>query len=362
MLVLKIIGICLLSVLALILLILLLVLMVPIRYDANASADGKNIAEAVVHLRAHWLLHLVSIEAALENGHFGLQGRIFFIRLFGEKKEKEDRKKDKKNRKKTGEKKENKKTALCYDAWEEDDFGEENENTETSEQEKKSDTLRNGQTESSDSQDTGQTVRKDAGDAEHKTQHNAKQDAGDDAGHRKNSKNSHLKKPPKEKKKKKPENPNSLSKRLKRLYEQRDRVQRVYEKEKGNLEKAKKRTFGMLKKLLPRKCDGFVEFGMSDPSLTGKILGYVSALYAFTGPVLSLYPDFTEEKLKGRIKIKGHFTLLGIGIYILEVPFNKELRHAFRYLKKLSEAETDDKNTGESDTKHGSPENNDTKK
>ncbi|MCR5154875.1 MAG: DUF2953 domain-containing protein, partial [Lachnospiraceae bacterium] len=51
----------------------------------------------------------------------------------------------------------------------------------------------------------------------------------------------------------------------------------------------------LLKYLLPRKIKGYVRFGTGDPATTGKILGAVSAVYAKTGPVFKLEPEFDKK-------------------------------------------------------------------
>ncbi len=314
MLVLKIIGIVLLSILALILLLIALVLFVPIRYEATVFADGTDLEKLRGHAKVHWLLHLASFGAVFENKQSKLFGRVAFFKLLGEKKEKEERPPKKDNKRKRQKDIEDE----FFEDFPEDDVMEDFQHDEVMEQ---------GLTE-----EPRESKDADREKAEDFSQEKApKKDK-----ERPKKKNSKAKKEKKAKKIKKPKNPNSLPKRLKRLYEKREKVARVFEKEKKNLHVALRRTGRILKKILPRKCKGYVEFGMADPATTGKILGYVSALYAMTGPILNLYPDFTEQKLKADVKLKGHFTLFSIGVYVLQVPFNKELRRAYRYLNKLS--------------------------
>ncbi len=310
MLVLKIIGIVLLSILAILLLLIALVLFVPVRYDATLFAHGTDLEKLKGRARVYWLLHLVSVSATYENKQSRVLGRIAFYKLFGDKKEKEEKPSKKKNK---GEDTKDPDDEFFKD-YSEPAFSSEDVSDAAIEVERPPEQG----TFKQDSPEQGPQLKEEKEEKKEKKKREKK------------------KKKKKEKKAKKPKNPNSLPRRLKRLYDKREKVARVYEKEKKNLEVAIRRTGRILKKILPRKCMGYVEFGAEDPATTGKILGYVSALYALTGPLLNLYPDFTEKKLKADVKLKGHFTLFSVGLYLLQVPFNKELRRAYRYLKKLS--------------------------
>ena len=76
LLILKIIGIVLLALLGIILAVICLVLFVPIRYRVRGAIED----EQVVHVKATWLLHLISWRADYENGEFDSYLRILGIR------------------------------------------------------------------------------------------------------------------------------------------------------------------------------------------------------------------------------------------------------------------------------------------
>ncbi len=328
MLVLKIIGIVLLSILAFIFLLLALVLFVPIRYQATIYADGTDLEKLRAEAKVHWLLYLVSVGAVFREKQFKLVGRIAFVKLFGEKKDKKSKVSGKKKTK------ERAKKAPREELWDDEipeDFPEEEIESGAKVSEVKESTGEKEPEASRENISTGDHEKRETQEKREKQKKEKKP--------KKNKKEKKPKEKDKKQKKKKEANPNSLPNRLKRLYENREKVLRVYEKEKPNLQKALRRTGRILKKILPRKCLGYVEFGMSDPATTGKVLGYISALYALTGPVVNLYPNFTESCIKADVKIKGHFSIIEILIYVLQVPFNRELRRAYRYLRKLSEAQ-----------------------
>ncbi|MCI8418284.1 MAG: DUF2953 domain-containing protein [Lachnospiraceae bacterium] len=67
--------------------------------------------------------------------------------------------------------------------------------------------------------------------------------------------------------------------------------------------------FYLLKKIRPRKIQGWVHFGTGDPALTGEILGGISALYAIWPCRLMLQPDFQHRVLEGEIRIRGRMRM-----------------------------------------------------
>lgn len=77
LLILKIIGIILLSLLGLVLFLLCLILFVPVRYRLS----GEIKEQVSVRAGVTWLLHLVSLRAAYQEGEFTLHLRIFGIQL-----------------------------------------------------------------------------------------------------------------------------------------------------------------------------------------------------------------------------------------------------------------------------------------
>ncbi len=79
LLILKIIGIVLLSLFGLAILVLLSVLFVPVRY--RVSGEVKEEWELCVRFKVSWLLHIVSFRAAYQEGEFQQEVRIFGIQL-----------------------------------------------------------------------------------------------------------------------------------------------------------------------------------------------------------------------------------------------------------------------------------------
>ncbi len=96
-----------------------------------------------------------------------------------------------------------------------------------------------------------------------------------------------------------------------------------------------KRTKGLLRHILPRKLTGRVHFGFDDPSMTGKVLAYLSMLYPFTKDNLVIEPEFETEELilEGNLTFRGRIRL-GYLVYVaLCVVLNKNIRRQYKRLR-----------------------------
>ena len=93
----------------------------------------------------------------------------------------------------------------------------------------------------------------------------------------------------------------------------------------------------LFRHILPRKINGYLAYGSSDPATTGKVLGIISVVYAKTGPLVELRPNFEEEQLECDIELKGHIQLFTLLVIAGKVFFNKELRQMIEKLKHIKE-------------------------
>ncbi len=85
----------------------------------------------------------------------------------------------------------------------------------------------------------------------------------------------------------------------------------------------------------PRKMQGSIEFGMSDPSRTGQITGAVAAVPVIYQTDLSVVPDFeTEESyLSGDIHAKGHVLMCFGAALLIALIRSKNIRTFFGKLR-----------------------------
>ena len=133
----------------------------------------------------------------------------------------------------------------------------------------------------------------------------------------------------------------NVIKKVNKLLHQKDEVQRIL----AQPETKKAFAFAweelkhLLKHILPRKIKGYVIFGADNPATTGQVLGVISVVYAKTGQLLDIRPNFEEKQLECDVELKGRiqlFTLVVIGVKVL---LNKELRQLIKEIKGLKEIE-----------------------
>ena len=285
MLILKIVGFTLLGVLGLALLILLTVLFVPIRYSGRIRKNGSEIS---LTGRADWLLGFVSLKAKYEDKEFTKQGRVAFVKLWKPKKEEED--------------------SFSFSG----DVGYENFPAPPSDFIKIPD------------EDAAKETKKET---IKETKKESKKESKKET----------------EKEKKKEDGTPSVLKRIGNLYKNREILRRLWEKKKDVILKA----FGRIKKLLlhiiPKKMKGYAEFGFDDPATTGEVLGAISAVYAFTGPLVSLKPDFEKKIFDCDIEIRGRIRIFTVALIAVLLYFNKELRTTIKRVIRLSEVVKEDR-------------------
>lgn len=98
---------------------------------------------------------------------------------------------------------------------------------------------------------------------------------------------------------------------------------------------AKDKFLLMLKRILPKKLNGYVAFGMEDPASTGKILGTVSAFFPIWGEHVTLVPDFENKRLEVDADLKGRIMLALLVIPALKVWFNKDIKYIRKKVAKF---------------------------
>ena len=105
----------------------------------------------------------------------------------------------------------------------------------------------------------------------------------------------------------------------------RDYVQRTI----GRVFKIIKRLLGTVK---PKKSEGYLKLGLSSMADTGMIVGWVSAFYPLYGNWLTIEPDFYNKVIEGNLDIKGRmyvFRFLGPAIrMVLTRDFWKTIKLA----------------------------------
>jgi len=87
----------------------------------------------------------------------------------------------------------------------------------------------------------------------------------------------------------------------------------------------------LIKKLRPKKMEGYLKFGFSDPSVTGIVLGAASMFTYWRLKKFDLIPDFEREILEGRLFIRGKIRMYVYLRMLRRMYFNRDIRHMYDY-------------------------------
>lgn len=309
-LILKIIGIILAVILGLILLVICIVLFVPICYKADLHGSG-NARELTVHAKVSWLFGLIKAVFALENGKTDLSVRIAW-KKFGDSDPVEDKAEDRieekpKPEKKAvmqekqviqGEEKQDDTTNRITDKAVED----ESEKTEKSEQSAKT------RPESTEKKQRKKKDRKEDSDSASKIE--------------------------------------QITEKIKCTYHKFcDKINEITEKKdkisdfltdethKNAFLKLKNEAFHLLKKLKPKKIQGEITFGFEDPSLTGRLLAWISMIYPWIGEHTDITPDFEHRTLSGDLSIRGRLYVITPVVTAIRLILSKAVRRSFKDIR-----------------------------
>ncbi len=129
--------------------------------------------------------------------------------------------------------------------------------------------------------------------------------------------------------------------KIKKLIHQKEEVQRILGKPetKTAMKFVWSRLGRLLKHILPRRIKGYLAYGADNPATTGQVLGILSVLYARTGQLLEIRPNFTEKQLECDVLIKGRIQVFTLLVIAVKVALNKELRQVIKEFKGIKEIE-----------------------
>lgn len=281
-LILKIIGIILAVILGLILLVICIVLFVPICYKADLHGSG-NARELTVHAKVSWLFGLIKAVFVLENGKTDLSVRIAW-KKFGDSDPVEDKAEDRVEEKPKPEKK-----AVMQE---------------------KQVIQKEEQQNGTPNRITDKVVEDETEKIE-KTEQSAKI-------HPENTEKKQRKKKDRKEDSDSASKIEQITEKIKCTYHKFcDKINEITEKKdkisdfltdethKNAFLKLKNEAFHLLKKLKPKKIQGEITFGFEDPSLTGRLLAWISMIYPWIGEHTDITPDFEHRTLSGDLSIRG---------------------------------------------------------
>lgn len=86
----------------------------------------------------------------------------------------------------------------------------------------------------------------------------------------------------------------------------------------------------ILKAIKPRKINGTFRFGFEDPETTGKLLSVLAIAYPLIGNAISIQPEFDEQIIQGNVFMKGRIFIIALLIHGWKLYFNKDIRKVIK--------------------------------
>lgn len=309
-LILKIIGIILAVILGLVLLVICIVLFVPICYKADLHGSG-NARELTVHAKVSWLFGLIKAVFALENGKTDLSVRIAW-KKFGDSDPVEDKAEDRIEEKPKPEKKAVMQEKQVIQ-------GEEKQDDTTN---RITDKAVEDQTEKAEKSEKSAKTRPESTEKKQRKKKDRKEDS-DSAS-----------------------KIEQITEKIKCTYHKFcDKINEITEKKdkitdfltdethKNAFLKLKNEAFHLLKKLKPKKIQGEITFGFEDPSLTGRLLAWISMIYPWIGEHTDITPDFEHRTLSGDLSIRGRLYVITLVVTAIRLILSKAVRRSFKDIR-----------------------------
>lgn len=309
-LILKIIGIILAVILGLILLVICIVLFVPICYKADLHGSG-NARELTVHAKVSWLFGLIKAVFALENGKTDLSVRIAW-KKFGDSDPVEDKAEDRIEEKPKPEKKSVMQEKQVIQ-------GEEKQDDTTN---RITDKAVEDQTEKAEKSEQTAKTRPESTEKKQRKKKDRKEDS-DSAS-----------------------KIEQITEKIKCTYHKFcDKINEITEKKdkmsdfltdethKNAFLKLKNEAFHLLKKLKPKKIQGEITFGFENPSLTGRLLAWISMIYPWIGEHTDITPDFEHRTLSGDLSIRGRLYVITPVVTAIRLILSKAVRRSFKDIR-----------------------------
>lgn len=309
-LILKIIGIILAVILGLILLVICIVLFVPICYKVDLHGSG-NARELTVHAKVSWLFGLIKAVFALENGKTDLSVRIAW-KKFGDSDPVEDKAEDRLEEKPKPEKKAVMQEKQVIQ-------GEEKQDDTTN---RITDKAVEDQTEKAEKSEQSAKIHPENTEKKQRKKKDRKEDS--DSASKIEQITEKIKC-----------TYHKFCDKINEITEKKDKISDFLtdETHKNAFLKLKNEAFHLLKKLKPKKIQGEITFGFEDPSLTGRLLAWISMIYPWIGEHTDITPDFEHRTLSGDLSIRGRLYVITPVVTAIRLILSKAVRRSFKDIR-----------------------------
>lgn len=99
--------------------------------------------------------------------------------------------------------------------------------------------------------------------------------------------------------------------------------------------RAKKELKRTLKIMKPKRFKVKLRYGFEDPSLTGKVLAFLSMIYPFISGHAEITPEFEQSILEGDVLIKGHIRVMYFIAAGVSIILDKNIRKTYKDFRKM---------------------------
>ena len=297
-------------ILGLILLVICIVLFVPICYKADLHGSG-NARELTVHAKVSWLFGLIKAVFALENGKTDLSVRIAW-KKFGDSDPVEDKAEDRIEEKPKPEKKAVMQEKQVIQ-------GEEKQDDTTN---RITDKAVEDQTEKAEKSEQSAKTRPESTEKKQSKKKDRKEDS--DSASKIEQITEKIKC-----------TYHKFCDKINEITEKKDKISDFLtdETHKNAFLKLKNEAFHLLKKLKPKKIQGEITFGFEDPSLTGRLLAWISMIYPWIGEHTDITPDFEHRTLSGDLSIRGRLYVITPVVTAIRLILSKAVRRSFKDIR-----------------------------
>ena len=128
----------------------------------------------------------------------------------------------------------------------------------------------------------------------------------------------------------------NLINKIKKIKEKRKKIIEFLKNENTKLafKSLKKELIFLLKKLLPRRLKVDVRFGFDDPADTGYVLGVINIFYKVRSK-MNIYPDFNNKVFEGNVKGSGHIRLIYPLVSFVKLWKNLNVKNTLERVKQI---------------------------
>lgn len=99
--------------------------------------------------------------------------------------------------------------------------------------------------------------------------------------------------------------------------------------------KVKDEGLKLLLRLRPKIVQADIRYGFDDPCITGQVLAGLGILYPFLGEHVNVRPDFEHKVLEGRMYVKGRVRMFHIARLLWSLLWCKNVRMTYRHVREF---------------------------